>query len=318
MPGERNELSSCVTHPLWEGRLPNKQAPLTEGPRWAAQPANGMRRSKAPKEPPSRTDEENEEYQQLLADSQDYEDMLAQVRAWYERKALDEEVKAALAVEAQRINELIALKEEDRKRRTQEAESPASAAPPSNKQRQSKAKGGKLTRQAREAQLINQMIAVVEGGECGGQEERRVQTRSSRSNSGCRLRKDAGAATDPHRSGAGMGHLGCTSRLAGASTRPARPAAAARRLLSFADSDTPTELTKASARGLPSSSHAAHDAWLGLGSSATMGHHSCREGGGGGGSVPSIAPPSPSSSVRPAPSIAPCSTMSDAAVAEER
>ena len=46
-------------------------------------------------------------------------------------EAAFEEVKAALAVEAQRINELIALKEEDRKRRTQEAESPASAAPPS-------------------------------------------------------------------------------------------------------------------------------------------------------------------------------------------
>ena len=80
------------------------------------------------------------------------------------------------AVEAQRINELIALKEEDRKRRTQEAESPASAAPPSNKQRQSKAKGGKLTRQAREAQLINQMIAVRKrvAENVAAEEERRV------------------------------------------------------------------------------------------------------------------------------------------------
>ena len=323
---------SCATHPLWEGRLPQQAGhPFTEGPRWAAQPANGMRRSKAPKEPPSRTDEENEEYQQLLADSQDYEDMLAQVRAWYERKALDEEVKAALAVEAQRINELIALKEEDRKRRTQEAESPASAAPPSNKQRQSKAKGGKLTRQAREAQLINQMIAVRKrvAENVAAEEERRVQDQKQQEQ--LRLQASAKMQESPRilvsRSGAGMGHFGlhiedwsdgASTQSQSSTSNDSGPDGTA---FSFADSDTPTELTKASARGLPSSSHAAHDAlaWSGIVGDDGSSFMSRGGGRGGGGSVPYDSPPkSLFERARPPRRSLSYSTMSDAAVAEER
>ena len=72
-----------------------------------------MRRWSAHREapPPPRTAEEAAAHQELLADAADYDLLLEQVEAWYERKALEEEVKLALAVEAQRINELIALKE---------------------------------------------------------------------------------------------------------------------------------------------------------------------------------------------------------------
>ena len=90
---------------------------------------------------------------------------------------------------------------------------------------------------------------------------------------------------------------------------------------SFADSDTPTELTKASARGLPSSSHAAHDAlaWSGIVGDDGSSFMSRGGGRGGGGSVPYDSPPkSLFERARPPRRSLSYSTMSDAAVAEER
>ena len=138
------ERTSPAQLTLWEGSPPTNGHPLqlgcSTGERDA--PLEG-----AKGHPPD--DEENEEISNCSRTHKTTAEM-----AWYGEGRRGGEGCARSGAAG---HELIALKEEDRKDERKKL-SPRQAIP-SNKQR-SQGQGGKLTRQAREAQLINQMIAV--------------------------------------------------------------------------------------------------------------------------------------------------------------